>query len=184
MARPKKNKLQFDLSIDNFAKLSLAAFLHPKFFVTSIPSFKKTYTPAVTFLLFNLSFGSIVSVIVQQLTDIKHPSFFFAISQLIFIIPIFFISAVCLFLLFFAIAKILGGHGGLKETLNHFMFSSLPLSFLGVPYLGNLSILMMLVFTILSLKKVHKYNLFLAVVTTALPILGLITLAVVSGVGY
>lgn len=184
MARPKKIKLQFDLSIKNFAKLSLAAFLHPKLFVASIPAFKKTYTPAVTFLLFNLSFGNIVAVIVRQAIDLNHPSFFFAISQLIFIIPIFFIGAVCFFVLLFAIAKILGGQGSLKETLNHLMFSSLPLSFIGVSYFGDLSILMMLVLTILSLKKVHQYNLFLATVTAALPILGLITLAAVSGVGY
>lgn len=184
MARPKLKrppKLRFEVNLESYLLLIRVAFLQPLIFISQIPKSRGLGKP-LAFFLANASIGYLLAAILDRLTSINHPSIFFALSQLVILIPVLVVSLFVGCSVLFAIAKLLKGKGNFEQTFNIICYCSIPIIFLNLPTVGYLAFLWMLGLNIIGFKNIHQYSVISAIVNVLLPLLVLIIVGLIVGV--
>lgn len=172
--------LSLDLNLTNYFYLFANLFTRPKDFMVLTPK-KTPATKAALFFIFNLSTGLIVSVVIQKILFKDSTSIFFEFSQLILIIPFLAFACFLLYMLLHFEARILGGRGSLNMGLIAISAASFPMIFLQVPYLGFLSLLLILFLIINNLRLVHGFGFLRSTIAVSCPVISfLIFLAIIS----
>lgn len=184
MARPrikKVPKLKFEINFNNYLQLIKVAFLYPRVYISQIPEPKGIVRPLLFFIT-NTSLGFFLGSIWRQINDVNHPSIFFALSQLLILIPLLVISFFIGCSILFVIAKLLGGKASFEITFNLLCYCLLPLILINLPLVSILAFLWIIILITLGFKKIHQYSMLAAIVTVLFPFLLLALLGIILGV--
>lgn len=177
----KSKDFRFDLK--NYIFFFNLAIFHPKIYIELTSNYKNTNS-AVSFLILNISLGLIVLIVEKIILNRNLSLAFPAISETLFWIPLGAAILIAFAFILHVGAKIFGGRGSLKESINAACYSSLPLTIFAVPYLFIVSLIWMAILMILAFRKVHLYPSQKAVINITFPflviVLGMIMLGVLN----
>lgn len=183
--RSKLQNKDFKFDLKNYIYFFNLAIFHPKLYIERTGSYKSSKT-AFYFLVLNISLGLIVLIIEKIILNRNLSLAFPAISETLFWIPLGVAILTCFTFILHIGAKIFGGKGSFKESINAACYSSIPLTVFAVPYLFVVSLIWMAVLLILAFRKVHLYPSQSAVINITFPfiiiMLGMIMLGVLNPV--
>ncbi len=184
MSRPKIKrppKLNFEINLTNYLLLIKVAFLHPLAYVDQIPESKNLIKP-LTFYTANVGISYLLAAVWDQFSNLNHPSIFFALSQLVLLVPLITLSLLVSCSILFAIARLLKGKASFKQTFNILCYSFLPVIFLNLPYINLIAFLWMLFLAISGFQRINQYPILSAIINIILPVLIIALLGVILGV--
>lgn len=182
----KKIDKDFKFELQNYIYFLKLALTHPKKYTDLTTRFKKTKT-AFFFLIINISIGLSVVILEKIILNRNLNLAFPAISETLFWIPFGVIILTIFAFILHVGARISGGRGSLKESINVACYSSIPLIVFAVPYLFIPALFWAAILLIISFKSIHLYPAQRAVVNITFPfliiVLGMIMLGVLNPAG-